>query len=71
MTELPLMCTDNGSMVQAQHSIVLNGLSYGIAYLFDSVVPRRLMNESTTSLVTVVEFVLPAVLLNNFFHMGF
>ena len=33
-----------------KHSIVLNGLSYGIANLFDFFVPRRSMNEGTTSI---------------------
>ena len=31
-------------------SVALNGLSYGMTYLFDSFVPRQSMNEGTTSM---------------------
>ena len=34
-----------------KHSIVLNGLRHDKAHLFDLFVPRRSMNEGTTSIV--------------------
>ena len=53
MTQLP---PGGKSYVQERdswfkHSIVLNGLSYGIARLFDSFVPSQSMIEGTTSII--------------------
>ena len=50
MTQPPviMLCAEKDSWFK--HSIVLNGLSYGIARLFDSFVPSRSTIEGTTAI---------------------
>ena len=46
-----MLCSDKGSMVQAQYFFWMDWVSYGMACLFDCFVPTWHMKEGATSIV--------------------